>query len=304
MCLQEDAPGGDPESEPDSTPAADAPPGAAADAEAGGGDNSETAMHAGDEGPAAVELEDADAGDDGDDGGDGGDGGAEPVDVHEVDFHEEDPAETVAAEEHPVVWADSADGAGADEAAHDVGEHDTPADDTERSSDDDPLRVDRPDTDSRQNDAEPGMAADRDTDADEDEGDDGDEGAEAGDHAGAEGGSEGPEGAADAPDEQPRRIAFESPAEPGALRYVDMDWCPGAVEPPAADVAAVDERLRMLVVTGAREGGTDLLQAVLGSHPAAVVGTPQCVAPHVPHIISAVSQTALTCKSTCSHPHL
>eukprot|EP00892_Ulva_mutabilis_P002727 jgi/Ulvmu1/12455/UM009_0107.1 len=85
----------------------------------------------------------------------------------------------------------------------------------------------------------------------------------------------GPEGVEEDEEERPHVRPFDNPAEPGLMQYADMDWCPGAPEPPAADVAAVDARLRALVVTGAQEGGTALLWDVLRGHPGAVLGTPR-----------------------------
>ena len=82
---------------------------------------------------------------------------------------------------------------------------------------------------------------------------------------------------ADGPAEaEPHRRPFENPAEAGAWGYADMDWCPGAKEVPAAEVDPVDKRLRALVVTGAQEGGTELLREVLSGHPGAVVGKARC----------------------------
>lgn len=174
----------------------------------------------------------------------------ETVDVEEVDFHEEDPGDIIEGQISDLARVDAADDAAGDGDA-DSGDGAAVDEDVDTGSDDD-------DGGAEQGDSDLG---------------DGD------DDSVAPGGASA-EDAALAPGEEPplllRKIPFVNPVEPGAMRYGDMDWCPGAPEPAEDAVTPVDAALRVLVVTGAQEGGTQLLQQVLGGHPAAIVGTPRC----------------------------
>lgn len=55
---------------------------------------------------------------------------------------------------------------------------------------------------------------------------------------------------------------------PASLRYDDVQFCPGAAEPKAADIMTLHPGLNMLLVLGTQKGGTTWLFNALMKHPA------------------------------------